>query len=202
MSSLHSANKTKLSLALFLAVLLWPGYGQAQSLVEELYSNLEFSPELTLSWGQAKQYGSYHRAQTNEIAEIGINLWRSRWGKRHEFTLGIAAARLRSDKGPNKELQSFNLMPQYRYLIDYPNDYHQFYLVVAAGPGRITHKELGDRNQGSHLIFNDKLGLGTYLDRQRRWSLELVWRHFSNANTQQPNDGIDVPLSVTLNAKL
>jgi hypothetical protein len=188
--------------SLLLLGALVSGNGLAQPLFDELRANLEQAPELSLSWGQAKQFGSYNRVQTNEIAEIGINLWHTRLGKRHQFILGVAVAQLRSDKGPNQTLHSINLMPQYRYLIDHPNDYHQLYLVLAAGPGRITHKTLGDRRQGSHFIFNDKLGLGSYLDRQRRWSLELVWRHFSNAHSQQPNDGIDIPLSVTINARL
>jgi hypothetical protein len=177
----------------------WSGYGVAQPFsLETLHNNFEYPPELTFTLGQAEQTIDSSPDQVNTIAEIGVNLWRTHVGPRHEFTAGFAYAQLYSNLGPNKQLHVASVMPQYRYHIDRPTNKHRLYLVLAVGPGMMSGHSLGERKQGQRFIFNDKLGIGTYLDKDREWALELAWRHFSNANLHAPNESIDIPVTLTL----
>ena len=168
------------------------------STLGQLRNNAHTELRLELTLGQASQRIESPKEQVNSYVELGLSWWHSRIDPSHHFSLGVALGELRSNFGPPDRLTIISLMPQYRYHFDRNPGARIRYLVLAAGPSWMSAHRLGLREQGSRFLFNDKIGVGTFVDRQQHWYLELVWRHFSNANLKQPNPGIDVPVTLTL----
>lgn len=110
------------------------------------------------------------------------------------FDVGTSLSYWKSEK--NKEnFFTLSLYPLLRFtaLRTKPLDAYLFYSV--AGPTYISKVIVDDRNTGKHFTFQDLLGLGLYLGKQRNLNFEVNINHYSNGNLFPDNDGIKIPLT-------
>lgn len=74
----------------------------------------------------------------------------------------------------------------------------QPYLDLSIGVAYLNHTRLDDRNLGIHFAFQDRIGVGTYLDEGKHFSLGIHAVHYSNAHLSANNSGISIPVSVDI----
>jgi len=60
--------------------------------------------------------------------------------------------------------------PTLRYYL-YEAEHFKPYVFVTTGFSYLTEKQLGDQLLGGYFAFNDFFGAGTYVGRERRWSV-------------------------------
>lgn len=66
-----------------------------------------------------------------------------------------------------------------------------------AGPAYITKTAIDGHDTGKHFTFQDLMGLGWYIGKQRRVNMEISIGHYSNGNIFPKNTGVKIPLTFT-----
>jgi lipid A 3-O-deacylase len=66
------------------------------------------------------------------------------------------------------------------------------YLEGGIGVSFISEKEIKDRDMSSYFQFEDRIGVGVKIGKERRHNLNFKYLHYSNADIKQPNEGIDI----------
>jgi len=74
-----------------------------------------------------------------------------------------------------------------------PADYYFYYSV--AGPTYISKTILDSVNAGRHFTFQDLLGIGSFIGKERKFNAEIKIGHYSNGNIFPYNGGVKVPLT-------
>ena len=141
---------------------------------------------------------------------VDYEFWRHERSKRSAFTLGVSYTHLHSNRGPNKKLHAFSLYPQLvltpvdknRFQRWLPENSTPYFFVRALGPTYISEPTIGEREQHNHFTFQAGFGVGLKIQNNRgyEWDARLAWRHFSNANLYDDNDGIDIPVVISVGA--
>ncbi len=75
-------------------------------------------------------------------------------------------------------------------------DYYFYYSI--AGPTYISKTVLDNEQTGRHFTFQDLLGIGSFIGKDRKINAELNIGHFSNGNIFPYNGGVKVPLTFCL----
>lgn len=102
-----------------------------------------------------------------------------------------------TDYSSNQSLSTFAAAPTLRwYFLSNPNVTP--FLQGSVGPAYLTNTYIGNRNLGSSLEFQDILGIGAAFGAQRNFYAALDYMHYSNAGLSSSNDGMDVPLMITV----
>lgn len=78
-----------------------------------------------------------------------------------------------------------------------------FFFVRALGPSYISDNRLGSRQQSEHFAFQAQVGLGAYIPAGGGddWLVSASFKHFSNANLFDDNDGIDLPFVLSIGSR-
>ncbi|MFQ6003800.1 MAG: acyloxyacyl hydrolase, partial [Candidatus Zixiibacteriota bacterium] len=66
------------------------------------------------------------------------------------------------------------------------------YLEAGIGISYLSEKRIKGRDLSSHFQFEDRIGIGAKIGKQKRHDLNFRYMHYSNAGIKQPNDGIDI----------
>lgn len=148
--------------------------------------------ELFISGGTGRQLDS---DQHNSQFAIDYNFHHFQRSARSGFTLGMGYTRLRTDAAINTTINAYSLYPQ---LTLWPVSQRlpgAYFFVRALGPTYLDENRLGDRQQANHFAFQSQVGVGLRrpLYGNSKMMLQVSWKHFSNANLFDENDGIDVP---------
>jgi len=72
-------------------------------------------------------------------------------------------------------------------------DYYLYYSV--AGPTYISKTLIDGQKTGQHFTFQDLLGIGSFIGKERNLNAEINIGHFSNGNIFPYNDGVKIPLT-------
>ena len=75
-------------------------------------------------------------------------------------------------------------------------DVHAFYSL--AGPSYISRVLIDGLDTGSHFTFQDFMGLGVFMGRERRVNMGVKINHYSNGNIFTENAGVKIPITFTL----
>ena len=75
-------------------------------------------------------------------------------------------------------------------------DVHAFYSL--AGPSYISTIVIDGLDTGRHFTFQDFMGLGVFVGRERRVNLGVKINHYSNGNIFTENAGVKIPITLTL----
>ncbi|MBI2062793.1 MAG: acyloxyacyl hydrolase [Candidatus Yanofskybacteria bacterium] len=152
----------------------------------------------------------------------GVNRFVSRakifWGGSHEVThgvtlryqrnvfhtkkifsldLGVSAANWRGAKN-QISFYTFSLFPQFRFTLIRLKQIDLYLGYSLAGPTYITKTITDGRDIGQRFTFQDLLGLGWYMGKQRHINMEVGIGHFSNGNIFPQNPSVKVPLTFTV----
>ena len=73
----------------------------------------------------------------------------------------------------------------------------RWFMDFGMHPTYVSKSHFGGKTLGGNFFFTSYLGLGAYLDRQRKTSFLLRYQHTSNAGLSDTNPGVDM-LALTL----
>jgi hypothetical protein len=137
----------------------------------------------------------------NQAAFVDAILYDYHRSSRQILSLGTSITHLKTNSASgNNHLTVFSVFPELRLSSTLASK-TVFFHVRALGPSYLTTTTFGEREQAMHFAFQAQVGGGIYLDHEKKYQLRLQYRHFSNANLKQPNDGIDVPFIASFGAK-
>jgi hypothetical protein len=164
--------------------------------------------EVIATFGGGPQPGE---DQEHRSAGVDISFFRFERSARQHIQLGISYTAVEADVDQNDRLWAASIYPQLslypaatgwfrRIFPDYASPY---FFVRALGPSYISARKLGNQEQGTNFAFQAQLGLGLTLDKvgPRGSIVAISWKHFSNAGLFEENDGIDLPLVLSLGMK-
>jgi len=161
--------------------------------------------DLLLNFGGGPQPGS---DQTNSTAGIDFVFFSHERSKRSSFDIGVSYTYMSTNTAQNDSIIAYSVFPQlsmypspdswFRTLL--PSTTEPYFFVRALGPSYISDNRLGDRQQDKNFAFQAQIGLGAIipLKNGNEAIVTFSWKHFSNANLFDDNDGIDFPFVLTL----
>lgn len=167
-----------------------------------------FADEVSVFFGSGAQPGSEQR---NTIGGIEYSFYTFARSARQHLQVGVSYSRWHSNSGAPQTLHSISVYPQLTFFPSssswvarsIPNRAKAFLFARMLGPTYISEPSLGERKQAGNFSFHAQLGAGLNLETRtgQQTLVTLSWRHLSNARLARPNDGIDVPLVVTLGVR-
>jgi opacity protein-like surface antigen len=135
-----------------------------------------------------------------KVAEgIAIHFNRNFFHTRRVFALdlGTGASRWHSrDNGDTFFTASVYPLFRFTVLRTRPGDLYFCYSL--AGPTYVSKTIIDDRDTGHRFTFQDFIGMGVFLGKERRVSAGIKINHYSNGNIFTENAGIKVPLTFDL----
>jgi lipid A 3-O-deacylase len=171
--------------------------------------------ELIFNFGGGPQVGSdvsgNSSRQTNYTVGVDYNFYHYERSERSSFVIGASYTYLGTNTDNNDQIHAVSIYPQlslYPSVESWvnklvPGNGAPFFYVRALGPSYISANQLGSRRQANHFAFQAQLGIGaTYrLKSDQQASFAIAWKHFSNANLYDDNDGIDLPIVMTFGVR-
>jgi len=173
-----------------------------------MISESALAHELLVSAGGGPQPGS---SQNNWSASIDYNFFRYERSDRQHILIGASYTYMWTDAASNDSMYAVSIYPQislypvegsWPYSIT-PSWAEPYFFVRALGPSYISSNKLGDRQQAHNFAFQAQIGVGAIVKTQNDTEiiLSLSWKHFSNANLFDDNDGIDLPVMLNFGIK-
>lgn len=107
---------------------------------------------------------------------------------------GTGLAYLRSRK-ENDDFLLLSVFPVLRFTPVHTKSADIYLNYCVAGPSFISRVYIDGEDTGSHFIFLDYLGIGTFAGKDRKINGEIRIEHFSNGGLVEQNGGIKVPLT-------
>jgi hypothetical protein len=163
-----------------------------------------YADEVLFNVGGGQQLGADQR---NETWGIDYSFHQFKRSDRQHIEVGVSYTSLRTNGPGNDSMVAVSVYPQ---LTLYPGKTSRiaarspawaapFFFARALGPSYISDNRLGSRQQAEHFAFQAQIGVGVTIN--SRAVVTVSWKHFSNANLYDDNDGIDVPLVVNLGVR-
>ncbi len=81
--------------------------------------------------------------------------------------------------------------PTYRFGLS-RMDSGRFFIDFGAHPTYVSHTYFNGKPLGGKFFFTSYLGLGAFIDRQRRFSAMIRYQHTSNAGLRHDNPGVNM----------
>jgi lipid A 3-O-deacylase len=100
----------------------------------------------------------------------------------------------------NRSLNIFAVAPVVRYFFT-KSTYIDPYAEASIGLSYLSRTHFDDRNLGMHFAFQDELGLGAVLGKEKRLTIGLSALHYSNGSLCAMNAGITMPLMLNVGYK-
>lgn len=151
-------------------------------------TNLFFS-DMSVFWGGHLEVQS----------GISLSYQRNVFHGKKIFALDIGASVSRWKTNQQETIfHTVSLYPLLRFTLlrTRPADLYFFYSV--AGPTFITDGVIDNVQTGRKFTFYDYMGIGAFGGKQREFTTELKIGHYSNGNLFPQNDGVMVPLTLSL----
>lgn len=174
---------------------LWLAFALCQPTVAQ-------ASEWMLSLGGGPQL--HTDKQTNRAVALDAHLFSHDYSALQTWHVGVSAARLQASTpdADNNALWAISLYPQLNLPLPWADAHNAFFYVRTLAPTWISEKQLGERKQAYHFVFQSQVGVGFRFGEQNQWSANLGYRHYSNAGLGEPNEGMDATLLLTLGRRL
>ena len=173
------------------------GYHFQKNLLQVGYSTNEFgygannylSKKLPIFWGGGIE------VEKGVTVRYQKNIFHTK--KVFSFDAGVSAGYWKS-KEVKDEFYTLSIFPMLRFTAIRSNvaDFYLFYSV--AGPSYISKTVIDEKDSGKHFTFQDFMGFGGFLGKQKGLNVELSINHYSNGNIFVYNRGVKIPLTFTL----
>ncbi len=130
---------------------------------------------------------------------VSINYLRNIFHGRKVFSLdwGINFSYWKS-KVKKEGFYTLSLFPLLRFTAFHFTKVDVYFDYSVAGPTFISKTEIDNTKTGKKFTFQDFMGMGTYVGKQRKINTEIRIGHYSNGDLFPDNNGIKVPLSFTM----
>ena len=136
--------------------------------------------------------------QHNRIFGADVNVLHHRYSDIQTWSLGAGVAQLNANHGEIRELTAVSVFPQLTLRLPRTDHLKPYFFVRALGPTYLSARGLGERKQAYSWAFQSQVGIGAYVGTTENWTLNVSFRHYSNANFGKPNEGIDTLLILTI----
>lgn len=142
-----------------------------------------------------------HAIQSNNTAGADFSFWRHERSYRQEILIGVGYTYLSTNTPDNSVVRILSFYPQLNLYAPERNGILPFFFVRALGPSYLSSRQFGDREQGRRVAFQAQVGAGLLIGDQKEWLVSISYKHFSNANLFNPNDGFDIPVLISIGRK-
>ena len=96
----------------------------------------------------------------------------------------------------NENFFTMSVFPVFRFNYWHAKRFDAYLFYSVAGPAFISKTLLDNSKMGGHFLFQDNMGTGLFLGKNRNVNVEVRIGHYSNGNIHIFNDGVKVPLSL------
>ncbi|MDX1460958.1 MAG: acyloxyacyl hydrolase [Xanthomonadales bacterium] len=128
-------------------------------------------------------------------AELDIYRVGHRWGFKKTLWQGDSSriggyyeASLNRWNGPLDDITAVAFSPVFVWSFGESAGRAQPYIEAGIGVAFLDDKSVGGRQLGSSWQFEDRIGFGLKFE---RWDIHYRYMHYSNADLEKPNQGID-----------
>lgn len=159
-----------------------------------------YADELLVNFGGGNQPDA---SQTNKTFGVDYSFYRFVRSQRQHILLGISLTHMTTDAEQNTEVNAISIYPQLNLYPRAQSWGQPFFFVRALAPSYMSSNELGSRKQDHHFSFQAQVGFGAYLKYHEEADLllSISYKHFSNANIFDDNDGFDFPVVISLGTR-
>lgn len=176
---------------------------------------LAVADELHATLGGGPQIGSDATgdgdSQVNYTMGLDYSFFRHDRSDRSSIELGVSYTYMGANSTEFDRIHAVSIYPQLSMYPTpqswvhklVPGDGEPFFYVRALGPSYISANRLGERRQANHFAFQAQLGIGATfrMDNDKEAVVSIAWKHFSNANLFSENDGIDLPVVLSIGVR-
>ena len=172
------------------------------------YSTSVVADELLFNFGGGSQPGAN---QSNSSIGLDYSFYRYERSNRQHIYLGVSYTYLGTNTADHDRVHAISIYPQLSlfptpqsWLVTHmPSWASPYFFVRALGPSYISANMLGERRQANHFAFQAQVGVGATIrtSRGNEAIIAISWKHFSNANLSEDNDGIDLPFVLNIGIK-
>jgi len=143
-------------------------------------------PEIILRHGESGKH--YERSGVGfRFSPIWSDDWGS-WKATLRPELELSQMHYSGGKGGPSDLTQGGAIAVFR--VHYGNAAIRPYFEAGLGAGLFSQSKLGDKEFSTHFQFSEHLGAG--LEFAKRWYAGYQFSHYSNADIELPNNGIDL----------
>ncbi len=147
-------------------------------------ADIQFSSVGILSADSVKKFSGMRQhglLLSYRVNAVSKSLWVP---SKLDFTAGLL------ERGGDSSLfVSFG--PTYRFNMK-RSEPGRWFMEIGSHPTYVSESQFGGKPLGGQFFFTSYLGLGAYLDRQRKTCLLLRYQHTSNAGLSNSNPGVDM----------
>ncbi|PHQ80620.1 MAG: hypothetical protein COB66_04315 [Coxiella sp. (in: Bacteria)] len=113
------------------------------------------------------------------------------------FSLDWGASVTRNvSRNDNQTFYTASLYPEFKVWILRTHSFDFYFTYSVAGPTYISRTKLDGKDAGTHLTFQDFMGLGAFIGSHQQFNISIKMTHFSNGNLFTSNPGIALPLTI------
>ena len=95
-----------------------------------------------------------------------------------------------------------SIFPMLRFYLYRANSFDGYVNYSIIGPTLLSKKNIDGYKTGPNITYQDFMGIGAYFGKKRNYNVELRIMHYSNGNIFPENDGVDIPLMLTIGKTL
>ncbi len=118
----------------------------------------------------------------------------SRW-----FSFGWGARIAYWESNEQKEsFSTYSLYPSFKIWLVRNKTFDLYVTYSAAGPTYISKPVIDNINTGKHFTFQDFMGIGVFMGKNKRINIHSSIMHYSNGNIFPQNTGIAVPSTLAV----
>ena len=130
---------------------------------------------------------------------LSVNCQRNIFHTRRFFALdwGAGVSSWKSRKN-GERFHTASVYPVLRFTVVRTNPLKFYFSYSLAGPALITRATIDGEETGRRFTFQDFMGAGVFLGRNRRVTAEVRIAHYSNGNLFPQNAGVTIPLGFYL----
>lgn len=115
------------------------------------------------------------------------------------FSLDVgASASTYSSQINNTSFQAFSVFPEIRVWLMRSHLMDFYFMYSVAGPSYLTRSNIDGINLGGRFTFQDLLGFGLFIGKDKHLNINAEIGHYSNGNLLPNNPGAQVPLMFSL----
>lgn len=110
---------------------------------------------------------------------------------------GVSATYFQSRKDKT-DVFAFSIFPVLRFYLMRKKgfDFYANYSII--GPAYISKADIDGFKSGPKITYQDTMGFGVFFGKKRKYNIEFRIMHYSNGNIFTKNDGVAIPLQLTL----
>ncbi|MDG1196081.1 MAG: acyloxyacyl hydrolase [Polaribacter sp.] len=98
----------------------------------------------------------------------------------------------------SENVMAFSIFPVLRFYLLRKKEFDFYANYSLIGPTYITKSNIDGFESGPKITYQDTMGFGVFFGKDRKYNFELRIMHYSNGNIFTGNDGVAVPLQITL----